>query len=584
MLHKLILKNFRGFSNHTIIFNPLTIVVGRNNAGKSTIVEALRIISVVVSRYRGLAYLDVPDWIEIPRRMRGVKPSIKDLNINFRTIFHRYGSPPAIVHAIFNSKEEIIVYIGPEESIHAVILDSDVNPVNTKGKAYNVKIPHIGILPQIGPLREEESILNPDYVKTSMSSSLASLHFRNQIKIFYDHFKNFKELAESSWPGLQIRSFESGSRLPHENLSLFIRDGDFVSEVGLVGHGLQMWLQTIWFLSMAKSSEIVILDEPDVYMHADLQRRLIRILKGRFKQVIIATHSIEIMAEVEASNILVVDKEKRRSRYTNTLPAVQRVIDYIGGVHNIHLARLWNAKKFLLVEGNDIQILKRLQNILYPDSHDPFDIIPHMSIGGWSGWNYVIGSSMFVKSTGTDQIKFYCILDSDYHLENEINHRYQDAVEKNIQLHIWKRKEIENYLLVPEVILRVITSRISKSSIQINIEKVTTKLEEIYNSSEIKNYILDTLANEYINQDRSIRPNTANRRARELIDNIWDDSEKRHSIIPGKKVFSILSNQLQNEYGISISSTAIASELKKDELHQEIKKVIRTIEIGDNFI
>jgi hypothetical protein len=157
-------------------------------------------------------------------------------------------------------------------------------------------------------------------------------------------------------------------------------------------------------------------------------------------------------------------------------------------------------------------------------------------------------------------------------------------VEKNIQLHIWKRKEIENYLLVPEVILRVITSRISKSSIQINIEKVTTKLEEIYNSSEIKNYILDTLANEYINQDRSIRPNTANRRARELIDNIWDDSEKRHSIIPGKKVFSILSNQLQNEYGISISSTAIASELKKDELHQEIKKVIRTIEIGDNFI
>jgi hypothetical protein len=43
-----------------------------------------------------------------------------------------------------------------------------------------------------------------------------------------------------------------------------------------------MWLQTIWFLTRAKDHETVILDEPDVYMHADLQRRLRGRLKSNF--------------------------------------------------------------------------------------------------------------------------------------------------------------------------------------------------------------------------------------------------------------------------------------------------------------
>jgi len=127
-----------------------------------------------------------------------------------------------------------------------------------------------------------------------------------------------------------------------------------------------MWLQTMWFLSISDKSDTIILDEPDVYMHADLQRRLIRLLKGRFKQIIVATHSIEIMAEVDAENILVIDKQRRMSKFTTSLPSVQKVINHIGGVHNIQLARLWSAKKFILVEGYDLNILNRIYNTLFP--------------------------------------------------------------------------------------------------------------------------------------------------------------------------------------------------------------------------
>jgi AAA15 family ATPase/GTPase len=49
MLRTLRLRNYRCFRDHTVTFQPSTVVVGKNNAGKSTIVEALHLIAAVVN-------------------------------------------------------------------------------------------------------------------------------------------------------------------------------------------------------------------------------------------------------------------------------------------------------------------------------------------------------------------------------------------------------------------------------------------------------------------------------------------------------------------------------------------------------
>ena len=187
----------------------------------------------------------------------------------------------------------------------------------------------------------------------------------------------------------------------------------------------------------------MILDEPDVYMHADLQRRLIRLVKSRNPQLIIATHSIEIMAEVEPDEILVVDQGRREAKFADSVPAVQRVIDQIGGVHNLNLARLSTSKKCLLLEGKDIEILKQFQNTLIPASTEPLDAVPNMSVGGWGGWNYAVGSKMFLRNALGEEVIAYCLLDSDYHTREAISARYGDAKRVGVRLHIWQRKEIE---------------------------------------------------------------------------------------------------------------------------------------------
>ena len=93
-------------------------------------------------------------------------------------------------------------------------------------------------------------------------------------------------------------------------------------------------------------------------MHADLQRKLIRYVRARYSQVIITTHSTEIMSEVSPDNIIIVDKARSESMTSDSLPAVQKVIDSMGSAHNVHLTRLWKAKRFLLVEGKDLRFYK----------------------------------------------------------------------------------------------------------------------------------------------------------------------------------------------------------------------------------
>ena len=114
MLVSLSLENFRGFDQHELPLKNLTVAVGRNNAGKSTIVEALRLVSIVVTRYRHLTYYPPPHWLDIPKRNYGVSPSLKNQEINFKSLFYQYGEPPSLITATFDNGNSVSIYLAGE--------------------------------------------------------------------------------------------------------------------------------------------------------------------------------------------------------------------------------------------------------------------------------------------------------------------------------------------------------------------------------------------------------------------------------------------------------------------------------------
>lgn len=570
------LKNYRGFRDHTVAFRPSTILVGSNNAGKSTIVEALRFVSLITSRYRHLGFSAAPRWSTFPRGFRGVSPSLDRLEFTWEGLFHQYDDPPAEIIATFSDDRRVAIQLGPRQQIHGVLIDSDGKPLPDQRAAARTDFGRLATMPQVGPLRLREVRLVEDYVRSAADSYLAAAHFRNQLVYFSDHWRQFRELVASSWPGIMVESLERGAGLTGEQLMLFLRERDFVAEVGTMGHGLQMWLQTMWFFARTPRSAMVVLDEPDVYMHADLQRRLIRMLRGRFVQAIVATHSAEIMSEVEPDDVLVIDRTCNHSGFADSLPAVQKVMGAIGTAHNLQLTRLWRTRRFLVVEGDDLEILAKLHSTLFPDSGDPLRNVPHVGIGGWGGWQQVVGARLTLKNAIDEDIATFCILDRDYHTSGEVDARQAEAARIDVALHVWSMKEIENYLLVPSAIRRVIAGRAGRRVDLPTIEEIAAKLAALLDG--MRGEVTDKFSEQLLSTERGMGVARANQQAREIVRQAWESSGGAVRVCPGKELLRLLSDWAQTEFGVGISVSRLASSITRAEIHPEVQELLGRVE------
>ena len=567
MLKKVIIENYRGFEFHEINYRNLNIIVGKNNAGKTSLIEALRLLSLVTNRYKTAPYKQVPNWLDIGRIHSGIKPSLKRIDFSYKNIFHSYNDPPAKITGVFYNDTKILIYFAGEDKFHAIIYDSN-GKICSKSDLNNIDLPIINILPQIRPLLVEEKVLAEEYVKLNIDSSTSSRHFRNQLGYLHDYYKIFKNLVENTWNSIKLLDFNSGDRILDKNPYQLIQEGTFATEIGYMGHGLQMWLQTMWFLARCDSNSTIILDEPDVYMHADLQRKLIRLLVNKYKQVVVTTHSVEIMSEVEPENMIIIDKNKKASVFASDFSAVQKVLSNIGSIHNVALSRLWSANKLLIVEGKDIEILKRIQNKLFCNSNEPFEAIPNMSIGGWGGWNRAVGSRLMLKNAGDENITIYCILDSDYHTEDEIKQRLEKARKNGIYLKIWSKKEIENYLINFNVIKRMIEKN---SDYNIHKAEVEQKLEELV--EELKDdylgHLMDKIQLETRQNGKSLE------RANERLKILWKD---KYSVVSGKKLIKKISNWTNDYCNVTLNSNKLAQEFAISEIPEELKETVNKIE------
>lgn len=174
------------------------------------------------------------------------------------------------------------------------------------------------------------------------------------------------------------------------------------------------------------------------------------------------------------------------------------------------------------------------------------------------------------------EIKVYCIFDSDYHTDNEKQERYDDARKKNVNLHIWERKEIENYVLNPQVLYRYIEKNRKKGLL--NIDIITSKFQSIF--EECKEDVHNNYATEIQNRDKSLTFKTASEKAKSIVNSKWNKPEY---IVPGKDVIKKLSSWSKHEFGISFNAFQLAKEFRDNEIVPEMNFIIRKIEQCEDF-
>lgn len=513
-----------------------------------------------------------PDWVRKENNF-GVCPNVENMNISDRGLFFMYGNSPAVIEAFFSNGTSIRAYVGEGLDIFAIICDKDGCQIRNSKEAKNVDIPIIEVLPQISAVLDSEKVLKKTTVDGNRATRLASRNFRNQLFYYGDAFPTFQKLAESTWEGLKVNPIESIFTDEGRLLQFFLRVGNFEAEIGWMGHGLQMWVQTMWFISQCPSNAIVVLDEPDVYMHADLQRRLVRFITPMFSQIVIATHSLEIIEEVSSDCLIPVDSRKKTIKPIGDEAPLHKLAEELGSPLNIDLARLFVSNRFIVWDCDDAgrKTLSAFQSVLFPQDLHPIITFPKSFVGGWNGWKKAVAVAE-VFSMNRMPVQLYCIFDSSYHTEDDIRERRQEAKRKRINLHVWDKREIENYAINTEVIYRYLYS--TRRSGVLSHDILHERIHGIMRG--MKDDVMNSIS-VAVQRNMSGQSEAAQEDAWEELTARWAEPS---DVVSGKQFFNLLSLWTQETYGVSISARQVIPYFRPEEVPYEIKIVIESIMNG----
>jgi len=574
VLAKLRLINFRAFQDFTISFGDGAYLVGPNNAGKSTILTALRTADALL-RY---AYARKPDrtafhngsnWPAYPVNLREF-PSLKD------SLRHEFGSAEARLELTWKDGAKLTA-VWPEE------IEDDADPFFflerkpgfgvTTVKHAREFFPPLGVVPILNPIEHTETLLEVKYVRQHVAGRLSSRHFRNQLRMLggdgaLEGFLAWSEewLGEVSIESLGQHIGDSGMELDVYYLEVGSR---VPKELVWAGDGIQIWFQILYHVYRVRACQTIILDEPDVYLHPDLQRRLVQLLESTGRQVVLATHSTEVIAEADPRIISLVDKKRKQARRARSEADLELLSDMLGTAFNIRLARALRSRVAVFVEGQDMTLIRRFAKTLGCTSLEREQNITVIPLGGYSKWGQVESFSWLCEEMLPKAIEICVILDRDYRTEKTVQDVLESFKQRGIFAHVWSRKELESYVLTPSVI-----ARFSGATVD-DVEKWIDSITE-----GMADDVFSRLLDERIRAESSGTNHAVNvtSKFKKEFDKSWKDASFRRNVCPPKKILSALNQTLQTAGVRTVSSASLARAHRLADIGPEMTALLREIE------
>jgi hypothetical protein len=262
-------RNYKVFRDYSISLNPFNVLVGPNNAGKSTVLGAIRILSEGIRRARARN----SDLIEGPKgnQVRTYPVRLEGLPISTENVFHNYDeSTPATVEFRLSNGNSLNLYF-PERGECYMIPTSEqfIRSPSDFRKHFNVEI---AFVPVLGPVDHNEKLFEKEAARLALLSHGASRNFRNIWHHFPDGFAEFRKKIQETWPGMDIEPPEIMTDSEKAYLRMFCPEERYPREIFWAGFGFQVWCQMLTFILQAKDSSALVIDEPDIYLHSDAVR------------------------------------------------------------------------------------------------------------------------------------------------------------------------------------------------------------------------------------------------------------------------------------------------------------------------
>jgi ABC-type multidrug transport system ATPase subunit len=546
--------NFKCLETFSITLKQLNVLVGPNNAGKSTVLDGLRALSGAV-RY---AATRNPSLLEGPggRLAWGHAVPETAIPINLANLRSNYADAEVSIEAVLYNERKLILTFEFEGRI---VLSLDEKHPTRTATEFRRNYPYpIASIPTLGPLEEEEAYLSDDYVARWRDTRRSHRLFRN---IWYrqtkEEFSAFQSLVEETWPGMSILPPEvlRGER----RLVMFAKERRLDREIAWAGFGFQIWLQFLTHFMLGAQAPILIIDEPDIYLHPDLQHRLISLIRMSEKQVCLATHSVEVINEAEHDEVVLIDKERKQARRVTDVAGLQHALFSIGSAQNIHLARLSRQKKLLFFEGQDFKIVRKVAEKLGLPNLASSVNITVVPVGGFSQARRVENTAWIFETVLESEIDIAAVFDRDYRCNEEVDAFLEKMRHVAPLTFVLERKELENYLLEPHALVRAIRARLPDSNDQARISEklVEEMLDEVF--SELKAEVVSQLAahRSRYSTGGSKDPSTVLSLAIREIERNWKTPGWRRQVVGGKAALSALNQRLGELFKISLTPAGI---------------------------
>ena len=410
---------FYGFKCHKslqINLKNVNILTGPNNSGKSTVIDAFRILSgatrTMESRRPSLLSLPGGSAIigyEIPR---------SSIPIDLRHVTHEYDDAPAQIEFTLRNGNTLKIHL-PNDSNPIVEVDSSLHgaTVNAFKKAYPIGLT---VVPNLGPFEQNEPMLADKTVADGVGTRLSHRHFRNYwYRATPDRFSDFKALLEETWPGISLSPPEAVGYGEDRHVEMYFSEGRIDREISWSGIGLQIWMQILTYVHQA-STGCFIIDEPDIYLHPDMQKSLVNLLREKFTQCVLSTHSPEIIGDAGLDEVVSVVKGKNRVKRAHDIAGLQEELVAVGSSENIELTKLARARRIVFFEGNDRKVLKAFGRRFGFERFVADDETLFLKLGGFSKASRIESVSWTFSEILRSEVKLFGLFDRDYRSEEEL--------------------------------------------------------------------------------------------------------------------------------------------------------------------
>lgn len=573
-------SHYKAFANFSLTLQEFNVLVGPNNSGKSTIVGAFRILNEGLRRARTKS----PERVDVEGvTMMGYKLNLDGLPVAAENIFHEYDdSNPAKVTFKLSNGNALILYF-PEPSECILVAETKSGEIRTPKQFREGFDIDIGFVPILGPVEQKEPLYGKEAARLALLTSGASRNFRNIWYHYPEDFSRFRDLVMSTWPGMDIQPPERSEDL--RSLLMFCPEDRFPREICWSGYGFQVWCQMLTFIVKAANSSLIVIDEPDIYLHSDLQRQLVALLRDLGPDILIATHSTEIIAECEPTSLLTINKRKQSASRVKDVSQLKRVFATLGSNLNPTLTQLSKTRRAVFVEGLDFQILSPIARALDMQrlaNRADFAVI---QTEGFNPRRAVDLAAGIEKAVGSKILRAV-ILDRDYRSDEEVSLIEKELRNGGFIVHIHRRKEIENYLLNVEAINSALRMRLKEKekragkSAPTLFPDVHLMLNEIMEN--MRHDVFAQLLARFTDYKRRTAPNIDpaifNAQLSREFEEKWATQNGREKLVPGKDVLAQMNSKLQEKYGISLTDGMIANQFARQSLAPDLVQLLDLLE------